>query len=129
MRKVGILVDFAGGYGRSVLRGVMRFAQLSASDWEFAMPPMYRRSRRRPIEPRHLDGAIAMLHDERSVHPFRKAGVPVVNAARTLSVERLQAARLHSVLPDDPAVGRMAYRYFRERGFTTFAFCGHPTSD
>ena len=106
MKKVGILVDFAGGYGRSVLHGVMHFAQFAASDWEFAMPPMYRLSRRGRLDPRQLDGVIAMLHDERSAKPFEQARVPVVNTARTLSLVRLQSARLHSVLPDDEAVGR-----------------------
>ncbi len=129
MKKVGILVDFAGGYGRAVLHGVMHFAQFAASDWEFAMPPMYRLSRKGRLDPRQLDGVIVMLHDERSARPFEQARVPVVNTARTLSLKRLQSARLHSVLPDDEAVGRMAYRYFRERGFTSFAFCGHPTGD
>ena len=129
MKKVGILVDFAGGYGRSVLHGVMHFAQFAANDWEFAMPPMYRLSRTGRLDPRQLDGVIVMLHDERSARPFQQARVPVVNTARTLSLERLQLARLHSVLPDDEAVGRMAYRYFRERGFSNFAFCGHPTGD
>jgi LacI family transcriptional regulator len=123
------LVDFAGGYGRAVLHGVMHFAQFAGSDWEFAMPPMYRLSRRGRLDPRQLDGVIAMLHDERSAKPFEHARVPVVNTARTLSLGRLQSAQLHSVLPDDEAVGRMAYRYFRERGFTNFAFCGHPTGD
>ena len=129
MKKVGILVDFAGGYGRSVLHGVMHFAQFAARDWEFAMPPMYRLSRTGRLDPQQLDGVIAMLHDARSAAPFQQAGVAVVNTARTLSLDRLQSARLHSVLPDDEAVGRMAYRYFRERGFTQFAFCGHPTGD
>ena len=129
MKKVGILVDFAGGYGRSVLHRVMHFAQFAANDWEFAMPPMYRLSRTGRLDPRQLDGVIAMLHDARTAAPFQQAGVAVVNTARTLSLDRLQSARLHSVLPDDEAVGRMAYRYFRERGFTNFAFCGHPTGD
>src|SRR5688572_17176587 len=107
----------------------MHFAQFAANDWEFAMPPMYRLSRHGRLDPRQLDGVIAMLHDERSARPFQQSRVPVVNTARTLSLERLQSAHLHSVLPDDEAVGRMAYRYFRERGFTNFAFCGHPTGD
>jgi LacI family transcriptional regulator len=128
MKRIGIQMDFAGGYGRSVLKGIMHFAQFR-SDWEFAMPPMYRTSRRRPMVPRQLDGMIAMLHDERSARPFRERRVPLVNTARTLSLERLRAARVHSVLPDDAAVGRAAYRYFRDRGFTSFAFCGHPTGD
>jgi hypothetical protein len=42
LRRIGILVDMAGAYGRSILRGVMHFAQISqvAHDWEFVMPPM-----------------------------------------------------------------------------------------
>src|SRR3982751_6152722 len=85
MKKVGILVDFAGGYGRSVLHGVMHFAQFAANDWEFAMPPMYRLSRHGRLDPRQLDGVIAMLHDERSAKPFQQARVPIINTARTLS--------------------------------------------
>jgi LacI family transcriptional regulator len=131
MKKVGILVDLAGAYGRSVLRGVMHFAQISqgAHDWEFVMPPMYSLARKVTVDPSHSDGIVAMVHDERSIAAFREHGVPVVNTARTLSLERLRAAKIPSVVPDDAAVGEMAYQYLRERGFTRFAFCGHPTTD
>src|SRR5277367_5183597 len=40
MLRIGIQLDFAGGYGRGVLRGIMQFANLRR-DWEFVMPPMY----------------------------------------------------------------------------------------
>ncbi len=127
MRKIGIQIDFAGAYGRAVLRGIMHFAQFN-NDWEFVMPPMYALARK-IVDPQHSDGLVAMVHDERSVAAFRRRGVPVVNAARTLSLKRLAAAGIHSVVPDDEAVGRMAYRHLRDRGFTRFAFCGHPSSD
>ena len=127
MKKVAIALDFAGAYGRAVLRGVMHVAQL-AHDWEFLMPPMYALAKRR-LEVLHADGVISMVHHEKTVQPLRRSGIPIVNTARTLSLARLGAARLHSVIPDDEAVGAMAYQYFRERGFTQFAFCGHPTSD
>jgi LacI family transcriptional regulator len=121
----------AGAYGRSILRGVMHFAQISqvAHDWEFVMPPMYTLARKVTIDPGHSDGIVAMVHDERSISAFRKHGVPVVNTARTMSLERLRAGKIPSVVPDDGAVGMMAYDYLRERGFTRFAFCGHPTAD
>ena len=83
MRKIGIQIDFAGAYGRAVLRGVMQFAQFN-NDWEFVMPPMYALARKM-IDPQHSDGLVAMVHDERSVAAFRRRGVPVVNAARTVS--------------------------------------------
>jgi LacI family transcriptional regulator len=127
VKKIGIQIDFAGAYGRAVLRGVMQFAQFN-NDWEFVMPPMYALARKL-VDPQHSDGLVAMVHDERSVAAFRRRGVPVVNAARTLSLKRLADAGIHSVVPDDEAVGRMAYRHLRDRGFTRFGFCGHPTSD
>ena len=131
MTRVGILLDMAGAYGRSVLRGVMHFAQVSqlAHDWEFVMPPMYSLARKATIDPSHSDGIVAMVHDERSIAAFRGHGVPVVNTARTLSLKRLWSAKIPSVVPDDGAIGEMAYRYLRERGFTRFGFCGHPTAD
>lgn len=127
MRRVGIQLDFAGGYGRGVLRGVMQYANLQR-DWEFVMPPMYSLKSKRTVDPRSADGVIAMVHSMRSVEPFRRARVPVVNAARTLSGNELRARQVPTILPDDVAVGRMAYAYFYERGFRSFAFCGHPTA-
>jgi LacI family transcriptional regulator len=128
MQRIGILIDFAGGYGRDVLRGIMHVAQLH-TDWEFVMPPLYALTHKKMITPRHVDGVIAMVHDRRSSAVFQRARVPIVNTARTMSLARLHAARLHSVVPDDEAAGRMAYQYFRQRGFTHFGFCGHPTGD
>ena len=60
MLRIGIQVDFAGGYGRGVLRGVMAYANLRA-DWEFEMPPMYMLSSRK-LDLRNVDGVIAMIH-------------------------------------------------------------------
>src|SRR5437763_15837272 len=82
MRRIAIQLDFAGGYGRGVLRGVMQYANLR-TDWEFVMPPMYSQASKRLDDPRVADGVIAMLHAARSVGPFRRAGVPRGNTPRT----------------------------------------------
>jgi len=127
MLRIAIQLDFAGGYGRGVLRGVMRYANLR-TDWEFVMPPMYSLASGKLVNPRGADGVIAMLHAARSLEPFRQARVPVVNTARTMSVRELRQVALPTVIPDDAAIGSIAYRYFLERGFRSFAFCGHPTA-
>lgn len=116
-----------GGYGRDVLRGMMQFAN-RVGNWEFVMPPMYSLDRKRTVNPRAVDGIVAMLHDARSLKPFRRAGVPLVNVARTLDDAALVRLHLPSVLPDDDAIGRLAYAYFRDRGFRHFGFCGHPAA-
>jgi LacI family transcriptional regulator len=127
MRRIAIQLDFAGGYGRGVLRGVMRYANLRA-DWEFVMPPMYSLASKKLEDPQPADGVIAMLHAARSFEPFRRAGIPIINTARTLTATELRQIRVPTVLPDDAAVGRLAHAYVRERGFRAFGFCGHPTA-
>jgi LacI family transcriptional regulator, galactose operon repressor len=127
MLRIGIQLDFAGGYGRSVLKGVMQYANLR-TDWEFVMPPMYSLKSKKLIDPRTADGVIVMVHAARSIEPFRRQRIPVVNTARTLSAREIEQQYLPTILPDDAAVGRMAYRYFFERGFRSFGFCGHPTA-
>jgi LacI family transcriptional regulator len=126
MIRIGIQVEFAGSYGRGVLRGVMAYANLRA-DWEFIMPPMYSLSSKKP-QTGGADGIIAMVHGMRSIERYKKGKVPMVNAARTLSARQLQAAQVPTVLPDDAAVGKMAFEYFWERMFRSFGFCGHPTA-
>jgi LacI family transcriptional regulator len=127
MIRIGIQLDFAGSYGRGVLRGVMQYANLR-TDWEFIMPPMYSLVSRKFDDPGKTDGVIAMVHAIRSIERFRKAAVPMVNTARTMSAPQLRQVQVPTVLPDDAGVGKMAFDYFVERGFRSFGFCGHPTA-
>jgi LacI family transcriptional regulator len=126
MIKIAIMLEFAGSYGRGVLQGVMEYANLR-NDWEFLMPPMYSLTSRR-TDWRQADGIVAMVHAPATVESFRRSKVPIVNAARTMSMERLKQLRVPSALPDDSAVGRIAFDYFWERQFRAFGFCGHPTA-
>jgi LacI family transcriptional regulator len=125
MLRIGIQLDFAGEYGRGVLRGVMQYANLKG-DWEFIMPPMYRLGAKQTIEPGSADGVVAMVHHPKSVVTFQQNKIPVVNTALTLPEEELRRLRLPTVLPDDSAVGRLACEYLWNRGFRQFGFCGHP---
>ncbi len=126
MIRIGIQLDFAGGYGRGVLRGVMRYANLR-TDWEFVMPPMYSLASRK-LDQQANDGVIAMVHAARTLDRFRQARIPLVNTAHTMTTRELRQVRVPTVLPDDAAVGRMAFEYFWERHFRSLGFCGHPTA-
>ncbi len=57
MKRIGIQLDFAGGYGRGVLRGVMQYANVD-NNWEFIMPPMYSLKNRPRLDPTAADGVI-----------------------------------------------------------------------
>ncbi len=127
MQRIGVQLDLIGAYGRDVLRGVMRFAKVAA-DWEFVMPPIYSLGSKRTVSPETVDGVVAMIHDTRDLAVFRRAGVAVVNVARTLEEDQLTELELPSVLPDDRRVGQLACEYFCEKGFRNLAFCGHPSA-
>ena len=126
MIKIAIMLEFAGSYGRGVLQGVMQYANLRA-DWEFLMPPMYSLTSQRK-DWHAADGIVAMVHAPATVEGFRRAKIPVVNAARTMSAQRMLELGVPCALPDDAAVGRLAFDYFWERQFRSFGFCGHPTA-
>jgi LacI family transcriptional regulator len=128
MFRIGVQLDFAGGYGRGVLSGMLRYARSAnpRGGWEFVMPPMYQLSHRRIAETHSADGVVAMIHHPRTLEPFRRRRIPVVNTAATLSSAELQKLKVPTVLPDDSAVGALAFQYLRDRGFKQFGFCGHP---
>jgi LacI family transcriptional regulator len=127
MFRIGIELDFAGAYGRSVLRGVVRYAY-TRSDWEFVLPPMYSLGQSKLGAGERVDGIITMVHSVRTLHRHRRRGGPMVNVARTLSAEQLDRANIPSVLPADGQVSEMIFDYLWERGFRAFAFCGHPSA-
>ncbi|MGN6504432.1 MAG: XylR family transcriptional regulator [Tepidisphaeraceae bacterium] len=127
MLRIGIELDFAGAYGRSVLRGVVRYAQVR-SDWEFVLPPMYSLASMKLKLADRIDGLITMIHSVRTLKRYRRQSSPLVNVARTLSAEQLQREGIVSVLPDEKQVAEMIFADLWERRFRSFAFCGHPSA-
>jgi LacI family transcriptional regulator len=126
MIRIGIDVDMIGSYGREVLRGLIQFSGLE-NNWEFVRPTMYGVERKTQLRPRLIDGAVIMVHSLQSIRHLQRSKVPIVNVSHTLDAHVLNAHRLYSVIPDDSAIGAAAFTYLRERGFRSFAFCGHPT--
>lgn len=120
MPQIAVICDYAGSYGRNVLRGIVRFAR-EVGDWEFTLPAMFTFLPIDHIGFAHADGLIAMVHNEELAQRIRSSGVPTVNVSAALA-----DLDLPTVLPDDRQVGRVAYAYFRERGFRSLAFCGVP---
>ena len=123
-KRVGLAIDTVGSYGRGVLRGVMAWAK--THDWVVSVPP-----RRGYDEPPtsgewEADGLITQVFTRAvdAVVADRSAalGVPVANVSNVAG-----GTTLPTVLPDDPAVGRVAHEYLAGRGFTRFAFYGYLT--
>jgi LacI family transcriptional regulator len=125
MKRIAIQLDLIGGYGRQVLRGLMRYAVLNG-DWEFVMPHIYGPGGGQRTIRGSTHGALLMLHDRSMIRALRRSRVPFVNVAHTLTLDQLRRLNVPSVLPDDDRIGLLAFEYFRDLGFRSFAFCGHP---
>ena len=123
--KVALLVETSGGYGRSVLRGIGRYARLHGP-WSFYVLP---RGHEQSLPDRSSwksDGIIARIESRAVAEAIAAAKVPVVGL--DFSADDLPAGwpkfPLSEMHPDPRAAARMAADHLLERGFKRFAFVG-----
>ncbi len=117
-RVVAIFVDLPSAYGRGLLRGISRYAQLHGS-WE-----MYGDHERiiMPIEDRsHWRGdGVIVQHMRPEIEALVSHDAwPVINVS-----DHGAADRFVSVIPDHAEIGRLAARHFYERGLRDLGYCG-----
>ncbi|MEM7456418.1 MAG: substrate-binding domain-containing protein, partial [Planctomycetota bacterium] len=96
----------------SILKGVFQFARPDLP-WLIATNTGADVERMRKWEP---VGAIVQCASEKEAETFNQLGIPIVNVAREAS-----ELWFPSVQIDDVEVGRMAAKYFLERGFESLA--------
>lgn len=123
--KVALLVETSREFGRELLRGISRYAQLygpwsfhiTAGDFEHALPKM---------EDWRGHGIIARIPNDRIARAIIKANLPTI--ALGLSDEQMQPgsplANMTELSSDAEEVARMAAEHFFERRFTKFAYVG-----
>jgi LacI family transcriptional regulator len=123
--KVALLIETARGFGRGLLRGIVRYARLhgpwafyvTPGDFEQALPEMA-----------HWGGTgvIARIETPQVAEAILATGLPVI--ALDLSEEQLAAgsplADLCEVSSDSFDAARMAAEHLLERGFRHYGFVG-----
>ena len=121
IRRVALLIESSRNYGRGVLRGVARYAQVNGP-WSFftverelhsGVPDWLRGWKG--------DGIIARIEDRRMAAKLLKIGCPVVDV--------LAQARFPGIVgfdTDAKQVAQMAADFFLQAGFNHFAFIGYP---
>lgn len=118
-RAIGLAVDTVGSYGREVLHGVMEFCHRNPH-WVIAMAPRLWVYDELPEPDKwSVDGMIIQAHSQAMVDRVRDAATPAINVANMRVIER----PLPTVVPDDPAVGRMAAEYLLTLNVPHYAIC------
>lgn len=125
--KVALLIETARGYGRDLLRGIVRYARLHGP-WGFYVTP----GDFEQMLPRMRDwggtGIIARIETPRVARAILDSGLPAI--ALDLSDRRLRTdhplSRLSEVASDSRGAARLAAEHLIERGFRHYAFVGIP---
>jgi LacI family transcriptional regulator len=123
--KVALLIETARGYGRQMLRGIVRYARLhgpwgfyvTPGDFEQALPKMQQWGG---------TGIIARIETRKIAKAILESGLPAI--ALDLSEKQLQPehplSQLSEVASDSSGAARMAAEHLLQRGFRHFAFVG-----
>ncbi|MDI6448871.1 AraC family transcriptional regulator [Anaerobaca lacustris] len=124
-RRVLLMMETSRSYGRSILRGVAKYAR-AHGPWIFHRPaPFYwgNTGRRQFLERflrLDLDGAIVREQSRREwTDRLLSGGLPVVVAPYSEPF-----AGIPNILTDDRAIGTLAADHLLRRGFRHFAYCG-----
>jgi LacI family transcriptional regulator len=125
MPKVALLVETSLGYGRALLRGVMRYARLNGP-WAFYLHPGDLHQLLPKMKEWGGTGIIARIETPEIAKAVLAARLPTI--VLDLNLEQLSPnnplSRLSEICPDSLKAGRSAAEHLLERGFRSFAFVG-----
>lgn len=116
---VAVLVDTSTGWGRGIVQGIVKFARLHGP-WRLWVEPRGQSEWLRPPSGWTGDGVIARVSSRKMAGQLRALGCPVVN----VSGIEISGVAWPRVTNDVDVGGELAGRYFLDRGFHHFAYCG-----
>jgi LacI family transcriptional regulator len=120
---IAVLLDTDFAYGARVLDGVQAFARRSARWRVLPLHSTQEGLLGSLIAERKIDGVIGSFVSDRWVRDMADGVVPFVNVGNSSEIRSVP-----SVVADDHAVGRLAGRHLRERGWRTLCALHDPAS-
>jgi LacI family transcriptional regulator len=123
--KIALLIETARGYGRALLRGIVRYGRLHGP-WGFYVTPGDFAQALPQMRQWGGTGIIARIETPRVARAILASGLPTV--ALDLSADQLRPdnplSRLSEVASDSHGAARLAAEHLLERGFRHHAFVG-----
>lgn len=116
-RRVTLLIETDRAYGRGILHGISRWAQMHGN-WALSVQPrvLDRSVPRFPAG--DCDGVIARVTSKAAAEAMRRLRLPAVVLSYRAAPHHVRVGTRSS------SEGHLAAEYFLERGFGSFAFCG-----
>lgn len=116
-----IVVGSYTGYGRGLLRGIIRFTNQNPG-WVYWV--VHTGDPNTQLESDDIDGILAHTSDPVIIQKIKAIGKPVVNLSNTI-----QNIGVPLVAVDNAAIGWLGADYFLNAGFHHFAFAGDTRRD
>ena len=117
--KVALLIDTATTWGSGLIEGIADYARTSA-DWRLFLGPFGKYDRMTLPSGWTGDGVIARVTSQELADHLVERGMPAVNVSwYTFSSDKIPRCTC-----DEVDVARRAVKYFMDRGFRQFAYCG-----
>jgi LacI family transcriptional regulator len=123
--KVLLMMETSRKYGRSILRGIAKYARTHGPWIFYRQAPFYwgktdTKATLKRLFKQGIDGIILREQREQELNDIiLSMNLPVI-----VSPYREPCPDLHNIVTDDEAIGKMAAEYLLRRGFKQFAYCG-----
>ena len=116
-KKVALLIETSTSYGRTLIRGILQYAN-AATSWILYNEPRGFSDELPSLSGRNFDGII--MRDTKGNMPLLKLGIPTVVSIRY----EKQIDNVPNIISDSEKIGKLAAEYLTSKGFENFAFCG-----
>ena len=125
--KVALLIETSRGYGRGMLRGIVRYARLHGP-WSFYIAPGDFAQALPKMKQWGGGGIIARVETRQVAEDILRADVPAVimDLEPRVAAEVPQLSKFCEVFSDSEGAARLAAEHLLERGFESFAYVGLP---
>ena len=123
--RVALLIETSRGYGRAMLRGIMRFARLHGP-WSFYVTPGDFEQALPKMSQWGGAGIIARVENVQVAKAILAANVPtiLVGVEGRIIAKVPRLARLCEISSDSEGAARLAAEHLLARGFQNFAYVG-----
>lgn len=117
IKKVALLIETSTSYGRSLIRGIIQYANI-ANHWIFYSEPRGLFEKIPRLDRWELDGII--MRDTPENLKLMELNIPTIISLRYQD----KISSVPNIIGNSKTIGKMAAKYFHEKGFKNFAFCG-----
>lgn len=120
--RVALMIESSTGYGRGLLRGIVRYSRLHGP-WSIFVAPGHLEQTLAQVHSWDVDGIICRVSTPKMVRNTLPKGLPFI-ACFLDEFPSGSRYRCCEIRADSGAISRMVAQHLVERGFRQFGFCG-----